>query len=136
PDAERVAVQPPRAHRTTCQNSTDLVRAASAATACSASRSPALRLPRASADHTISVPHRHNGPCTEPRPSGITRGTTGVDQEPRPSGITFPSTCLQHNGRSYHTDTTSTQHHERSYHTGTTGLGTPRDRHNRRLRSA
>ena len=79
-------------------------------------------MPPASADHTIMVPHRHNGPQSEPRPSGITPCTTGVDREPRPSRITFPSTCLPHNGRAYHTGTTSTQHNERSYHTLHNGL--------------
>src|SRR6266545_7598213 len=44
--------------------------------------------------------------------------------EPRASGITSPKPGLQHDGRSYHTGTTSLQHNGRSYHTGTTGFGT------------
>jgi len=76
---------------------------------CSVLRSSTLGVPAAWADHTHSVPHRHNGPQSEPRPAGITPGTTGLKRYYARLGSRFPTTGAQQNGLPYHT-----RHHGRS----------------------
>jgi hypothetical protein len=104
----------------------------SAAWACSALRLPAFWLPPACVDHTGTESRRQNGRSSEPRPSGITLGTTGLE----PNHAHLGSGCL---GRAFSTTsfrttlcTTGFQHNEPSYHTlhnehrhagaGTTGV--------------
>jgi hypothetical protein len=81
----------------------------SAATPCSALRSPSFGLRVACADHTLLVPHRHTERLV---------GTTHIwdharhnelPSESHPSGITLPTTGNPHDGLPYHT-----RHHEHS----------------------
>ena len=107
-----------------CQKTNDLAREAVGCIGVFGDPARRSGLAPACADHTGTAPRRQNEPQSEPRPSGITPCTTGLDRQPRSSGITFPSTSLPHNGPSYHAGTTSLQHNGRSYHAGTTGFGT------------
>jgi len=75
----------------------------SAGTRCSALRSRSLGLPPACADHTGTVPHRHNGRSLGTTPIWDHLFHNRRSSESRPSGITLPVTGFRHNGRSYHT---------------------------------
>ena len=102
--AQRIAHQPPRERCNERVKKPPISRAKrSAAWACSALRSLSFGLPAACAFHTHSVPRRHNGPQSEPRPLGTTPGTTGVHLNHAQHTITVPRTGNPHNGPSYHT---------------------------------
>ena len=95
-------VQPPQAHRKTCQKANDLGRAAVGWNGMFGAPAFVVRVPPASADHPPMVPRRHNG-----RSVGITRLWdhalhNALLAEPRTSGITLPTTGDLHNGPSSH----------------------------------
>jgi len=102
PDAERPGVQLPRARPKQCGKKPMIARAQrSAATPCSATRSPRSCATR------IRRPHRHSSTPARRASIGTTRSGNhalhnGPQSEPRASGITSPITGNQHNGLAYH----------------------------------
>jgi len=104
PDAERFAVQPPRAHaRKRIKMPTILCAQRSAATACSASRSPSLT----SHPHLPTTPTcSHTGTTgvrSTSRPSGITQCIPGRNRNHAQHTIRLARTGAPHNGRANHT---------------------------------
>jgi hypothetical protein len=136
--AERVAVQLPRARPKKCVKNRTISRAKrSAATACSARWSLCFGLPPACADHTGTLPRRHNGrsvaitPSTPSRPARRAFGRHQVQHT-----ITLPWPGTPHNGPSYHAGITGALHNGPSYYAMHNGPWNAGERHNARSRIA
>jgi hypothetical protein len=122
--AERSGVQLPRARPSECTKKRTISRAKrSAATPCSALRSRAFGLVAACADHPRTLPHRHDGRQSVPRPPGITPCTTGLDLNHAHRESPFPQRALCTTSVPPTPCITCSQHNERLYHTLHNGLG-------------